>query len=275
VQVGPRTTLRGAWGLYRQAQGLAELQVIDGDSRFYPAQRAEHRIVGLEHRLTDGLVLRAEAYQRRIAQPRPEYRRLAALVQEVPEEDPEQRVRVAPSRGRARGVELLVKHDGGGPVTWSAGYALAATEDEVGGRWVPRPQDQRHTLHAEVAWRPSPGWSLSWAWQYHSPWPATERRFTVDTLVNGAQTVTASWGPLNAERLPAYHRMDLRVSRHIPLGRGRLSLFLDVFNVYNRRNPVAYDYAVEAVTPGGRVTVSRRTEAPIGILPTLGARWDF
>ena len=274
LQVAPRTTLRGAWGLYHQAQGLAELQVMDGDGRFYPAQRAEHRIVGLEHRLAEGIFLRLEVYQRRISHPRPEYRGLAPVPKSVPEEDGGDRIRIAPTRGRARGIELLLRRDAGGPVVWSLGYALAAVEDEVGERWVPRPQDQRHTVHAEVAWEPDPRWSLSWAWLYHSPWPATEQRLDLVTLINGSRALRTSWGPLNAERLPAYHRMDLRVSRRIPLARGRLSVFLDVFNVYDRHNAVAYRYDAR-LTTSGALTVARTVEAPIGILPTLGARWDF
>jgi len=272
----PRTTLRGAWGAYYQPQGLAELQVMDGDSAFCPAQRSEHRIVGLERRLADGLLLRVEAYQRRISHPRPEYRDPAPVPKPVPEEDACcDRMRVAPTRGRAGGIELLLKRDARGPVAWALGYALAVAEDEIGGRWVPRPQDQRHTVHAEIAWEPDPRWSLSWAWLYHSPWPTTEERLDLVTLIDGSRSVRRTWGPLNSGRLPSYHRMDLRVSRHIALGRGRLSVFLDVFNVYNRHNAVAIRNDDVRVTTGGQLEYTRVVEAPIGILPTIGARWDF
>ena len=53
--------------------------------------------------------------------------------------------------------------------------------------------------------------------------------------------------PFNSERLPLFHQLDLRVDKAWVFKRTTLSLYLDVQNVYNRRNPeimiFAYDFS--------------------------------
>jgi hypothetical protein len=272
-EFAPGTTLRGAWGYYYQAQRLHELQVIDGDTTFYPPQRAEHRILGLERQLSGGTLGRVEGYDRRIKDPRPEYRSLLPRYESLPEEGPDDRVRIAPTRSRARGVEVFVKHDGGGRLAWSASYALALAEDEVGGIWIPRPYDQRHTLRLEVAFRPTPAWSLGCAWQYHSGWPATALSYTTHTVATGGFFFIGTFGPLYAEHLPAYHRLDLRISRHFRAGSGCITAYADVFNLYDRENAKTYEYAPRLV--GNTAVAVRSTSGMIGILPSIGVRWEF
>jgi len=274
LEVAPRTTLRAAWGYYYQSHGLDELYVADGDDQFYPSQRAEHRILGLEHRLPDGTSFRVEAYERRISDPRPEYRSLVPIIEALWEEGEGDRVFIAPTRGLARGIEFLARRDVGGRFAWSASYALARADDEIDGGWVPRPRDQRHTVRLEFAYRPRPSWSLSYAWQFHSGWPTTREDFQVMTTVDGSSFVGRTFGPIYGERLPAYHRLDVRVSKVFPVGGGRLELFVDVFNAYNRENAEAFDYAVW-ITPQGSAASERGINPLLRVFPTFGARWEF
>ena len=278
LQLGARTVLRGAWGIFHQSFGLQDLNVMDGDARFYPAQRATHLVLGLEHRLRGGTSLRVEAYRRAVANPWPEYRSLEAEIEEVPEEGPRDRVRVDLTRHVSRGLEVFVRREAVGRFAWSVSYALAEAVDEIGGLWVRRPFDQRHTIHLEFAYRPNRVWSFSWAWQYHSPWPATALAPTVGTTADGTPFINWTFGPLYADRLPPYHRLDARVVRHFPVGRGRLSVFLDVYNVYDRENALAFNYRNVALfnTPRGpQVDLNRTVHPLVPLLPTLGARWEF
>jgi len=217
--------------------------------------------------------VRLEGYERRVRDPRPEYRSLMPKYESLPEEGLEDRVRIAPTEGRARGLELFLKHDRSGQLAWYASYALAVAEDRIGDAWIPRPYDQRHTVRLEVAFRPGPGWSLAAAWQAHTGWPATAQSFTLDTLATGDAVAMATFGPLNAERLPAYHRLDVRVARYFETRRGRIALFADVFNVYDRENAKAYDYDISLL--GSQLMVDRGVYGMIGILPSVGVRWEF
>jgi len=277
LEILPRTTLRGAWGLFYQSHELHGMYVIDGDDQFYPAQHAEHRVAGLSHRLLDGTSIRLEGYERRISDPWPEYRSLEGQIEVVPEEGPGDRIRVDPTRGLARGIEFFVKRDVGGRFAWSASYALAEAKDEIEGEWVNRPFDQRHTLNLEAAYRPNRWWSLSCAFHYHSGWPATEEIFSVGQTARGDYFSMSEFGDLYAARMPAYHRVDLRVSRRFPLRRGQLSIFLDVFNIYDRDNTLALNNNVSWYWSGNqaRIVATRGAHGLIGILPTIGARWEF
>ena len=273
LEVARGTTLRGAWGHYYQSQGLQELWTADGDTTFYRAQRAEHRVLGLEHRLPDGTTLRVEAYQRLTAHPLPEYRNLIPRIEGLREEDPDDRRFVAPTQAKARGLELMARSSMKGRFAWSASYALSVAEEEVEGAWVPRPFDQRHALQLQTAYRPNPDWSLSADWVYHSPWPYTPETFTLEHVVTGASYAAGHFGPMNEARLPAYHRMDVRASRRFVVGRSELSVYLDFFNVYNRRNAQAMEYYPRL--DQGHLVVDQEVQDQLGILPTFGLRWVF
>ena len=266
--------MAAAWGYYYQSHRLDELYVADGDDRFYPSQRAEHLILGLEHRLNDGTAFRVEAYERRVSDPRPEYRSLVPTVEALWEEGYEDRVRLEPTRGLARGIELLARRDVGRRLAWSASYALARADDEIDGAWVPRPRDQRHTVRLEAAYRPTPSWSLSSAWQYHSGWPATGEIYEVMTTIDGSPFISRTFGPINGERLLPYHRLDVRASKLFHVGNGQLEAYLDVFNAYNRKNAEAFVYTVW-VNQEGRMRVERGINPLLRVFPTFGVRWQF
>jgi hypothetical protein len=76
-------------------------------------------------------------------------------------------------------------------------------------------------------------------------------------------------GPRNAERYPVYHRLDIGLRREIRRAWGTATPFLDVLNVYDRRNVLFYfyDYAAD---PPVRTGVSM-----LPILPTLGVEVRF
>ena len=184
------------------------------------------------------------------------------------------RIRIDPARGKAQGFEFLLSRDEGRRWAWSASYVLADAEDEIDGAWVPRTLDQRHTIGLNVAYRPNNIWHLTWGWQYHTGWPATASTFAIDSLADGSLRLRRDLGPYNALRLPAYHRMDFRVTRNFSVGRGVLQAYLDIFNVYNRTNLRGYGYGVRV--NNGVVTVQQHSgEELLPILPSLGFRWEF
>ena len=56
------------------------------------------------------------------------------------------------------------------------------------------------------------------------------------------------------------------------MGRGRLSVFLDVFNLYNRQNLRSIDYKVEL--PAGTV-IPNTGETLLPLVPSFGFTWEF
>lgn len=279
IDVSPKTTLRAGWGRYHQSQGMNELEVADGETSFARSERASQVAVGLEHRLENGVSARLEVYSRKIDRPRREYLNLWREILAFPEMDGD-RYRVDPSEARARGLEVLVSHDG--PVwDWSASYALSKAEDRISGAWVPRFMDQRHALTLTAGYYPSPKWRFSGAWHVHSGWPFTPQEIVFDTLTvfrgvgeNWPLHWREQFGPLNSHRLPAYHRLDLRATRRFEFERGALDVYLDLFNAYDQTNLRSYDYYLDE--RGGRLMhIEIPDEELLPILPSLGFRWEF
>lgn len=265
-------TLRGAWGLYYQSEGLQEITTNAGETRFYRSEQAEHRVLSLEAPLPHHLGLRLEAYERLTHHVRPRWENLDNPYEIFPEAQ-DDRVRLAPSQARARGVELLLNGRAAATLTWTASYALAKSEEQIAGQWVPRARDQRHTVYGDLTWTPNPRWQFSADWQYHTGWPTTDVVYSLAPLTNGRRVLVSNNGPIYSLRLPSYHRMDLRVTRRIHLTRGDLRLFLDVFNAYDHTNLVGYDHSV--TVSGTTVTDVRKPREQLPILPSIGASWEF
>jgi hypothetical protein len=264
-----RTTLRAGWGRYAQPQRLHQLNVQDGEAEFSTAERAEQIVAGIEHDLR-GVRLRAEAYRRNESNLRARYLNLTGSIEPVAEVEGD-RYRAARTAGRAQGIELMAQQMRT-TWSWSASYALARAEDEIDGDFVPRPLEQRHTFYFDQSFTPRARWRVSWSWQYHTGWPITESTFTLDS-VGGGTRLQRTFGPYHAARLPAYHRMDVRVSRDIALRSGRLNIFVDVFNLYNRDNPQGYEYIVNVSNE--RIAVRRSLEPMLPVMPSLGLMWEF
>lgn len=262
-----RGTLRLAWGRYAQAQGLHEIAVADGETAFQRREWAEHRVIGFEHPLTPALDVRVEAYERRITQPRARWDNLDNAYDLFPEAQPD-RVRLAPSAGRARGLEFLVTGRRGTAFVWHVSYALTRAEETIAGRTVPRARDQRHTAYADLTYAPSKEWQFSAAWQFHTGWPTTDVVYSLASLTNGRRVLVSAIGAAYGLRLPDYHRLDLRATRRFALRHGELRAFLDVFNAYNRTNLVGYIHRV--TVSGTQVTDVKNRASNCRCCPAWG-----
>ena len=271
LTLGP-TTVRAAWGLYFQSEGLQELATNAGDTHFYRSEQAEHRVLSVEAPVGHGVGLRVEAYERLMTHVRPRWENLDNAYDLFPEAQ-DDRVRLAPSRGRARGVELLLSGRANPRLTWNASYALSRAEELLAGAWTPRARDQRHAFYADATYVPNPRWQFSAAWQWHSGWPTTDVLYSLAPLTNGRRVLVSTNGPIYGLRLPDYHRLDLRVTRHIALRRGELRLFLDVFNAYDRKNLVGFDHNVTIA--GTVVTDTKTAREQLPLLPSAGVSWVF
>ncbi len=269
--LGP-AVLRGAWGVYRQSQGLHELAVADGEKNFGRAEFAEHRIIGLEFPLGTGISARAEAYERVTTRVRPRWENLDNGYDLFPEAQAD-RVRLAPNRGRARGAELLLAGHMGSRLAWHVSYGLSRTEERLAGVWTPRSRDQRHSFYSDFTYAPNSRWQFSASWQYHSGWPTTDVVYSFASLSNGRRVLVSANGAVYGLRLPDYHRLDLRLTRRFTLKRGELRAYLDVFNAYDRTNLIGYEHRV--TVSGTQVTDMRKPREQLPFLPSAGLNWAF
>jgi len=279
AELGDRTTVRAGWGVYQQSQGMHELEAGDGETSFAPSERAMQTALGLEHRLSNGIKGRLELYHRKVERPRRMYLNLWREILPFPELDGD-RVRVDPTETRAMGVETLVRREGE-EWDWSASYALSSTEALIDGEWAPQYWDQTHALSLTLGWRPTPRWTVTGAFQMHSGWPFTPQIIRFDTITvfqEGGLGSSFRWreefGAYNSDRLPAYHRLDLRVTRNFAVGEGSLDVYLDFFNAYNQQNLRSYEYQTRFIGEEFK-WVRIPDEELLPFLPSLGFRWEF
>ena len=90
---------------------------------------------------------------------------------------------------------------------------------------------------------------------------------------------------LNAARLPAYHRLDARLTYILRRGRRAFEVYVDLINVYNRRNVQSYQYfiAVEeplaglpgALTPAPKPLLFREPVYMFPFIPSFGFSFSF
>jgi hypothetical protein len=273
---GEHSVVRTAWGRFYQSQRPYELQVEDGESALRRAELSEHWVLGFETALRPNrpgfAALRLELFHRAVEEPRPRYESLLEPLNFFPEIEPD-RVRIAPERSTAAGLELLLRGRRGERYDWWLAYSWARAEDRLAGAWVPRPLDQPQTLALDLNVRLPKAWNLNLAWRAHTGWPTTPvtaRRVT-DPDDPEEPRFAAVFGPLNSERFPPYHRLDLRASRRWELRAGRMTFFVDVQNLYDRRNLAGYSVQLDEDT--GALSLEKQYWA--GIFPSLGIAWEL
>jgi hypothetical protein len=252
---GGRGVLRASWGRFDQSQRPYELQVEDGETRLSTVERSTQQVLSYETLLgspgppgsSREVVARLELYRRRLDDPRPRYEDLFEPVNVFPEVE-EGRVAVLAGRSRAHGAELFLRGDRGRRLRWWLAYAWSETEDEIDDRWAPRSFDQRHALNVDLDLALGPRWRLNLAWRYHTGWPTTALGSEAIVDEDGEVEFVPVLGPFHAERLPDYHRLDLRASRRWRWRATEVDVFLDVQNAYDRSNLAGFDMEIDDET---------------------------
>ncbi len=268
----PQTDLRLSWGRYHQSQAIGQLQIEDGVTRYWPAQRADQWIVSLNHRLTDRYSLRIEAFEKTVERPRPRYENLFDPFTVNPELAPD-RIQIAPLSANMRGLEVSLRFAGANGFDWWAAYTIANAEDRFSDRSEPRSWDQRHALLAGVSWS-TEKWQAALATTIHSGWPRTPLSLTPDIDDEGEVELQPLVGRRNSKSYPVFATLDARISRKFDVRRGTLSVFAEVSNLTNRRNVCCSDFDLEEDEVGND-TLDLSDDFWPPLLPAIGILWEF
>jgi hypothetical protein len=146
--------------------------------------------------------------------------------------------------GESYGFEALTVYQPG-KMYLKLGYTLSwAFKIKDGVRTYPK-YDIRHALNALVGYDLGSGWQTSATWAFHTgmsftPIAGYYDRIPVDpwTMPYDAakpEPVTI-WSDRNSSRLPAYHRLDLSVTRQFQIESASVTCGFSVINVYDRKN---------------------------------------
>ena len=271
--LGPDTELRFSWGRFHQSQGIHELQIEDGITNFWPAQRADHLIAGVRHLFRDKYALRIEAFRKDMQQVRPRFENLHDPLGLIPEIQPD-RVRLDPMSAKSKGVEISIDRSNG-PFGWWATYTLSEVTDRIDGQDEYRSWDQEHAFQGGISWS-NERWDLALATKVHSGWPGTDLVLAEDGVDDEGEPVfVAIPGPRNAERLGSFASVDFRISRRWKLQRGSFMAFFEVSNMFNRDNVCCRDFDFDEDEDTGEDVFEADVDYWMPFLPAIGVLWEF
>jgi hypothetical protein len=257
-QLDPATSLRAHWGRFHQTDEVHELKVEDGLTRFPEAQRSDQAIVGIDHRLNNGLALRLEWFRKLQSDPRPRFENLLDPMSLVPEIAPD-RVEVAPLAAEVRGAEISAVSEGH-DLNWWLGLAWSEAWDSLGGRRELRSWDQTWAVTAGVDWSYG-NWRFGAIAGSHRGWPTT--RVEDDTL-----------GDRNADRFPVRATLDLRAEYKRPLSIGSLAVTFEITNAVNVGNTCCQRLIPLDDGAGGTTFVTKESDW-LPVVPSIGVLWEF
>lgn len=232
--------------------------------------------------------LAAEAYHRRFDGV------LTINSAEDPNQDDDDLLR---GRGTSWGWDVLARKDGDGVSGWVALSWLRArrTFPDVLSPAEPRPEvtyapvfDRRVDLDLVLRFPVGGGWLGGLRWNFGSGRPYTRAlgsyAYYAPRLVGengrlywqGASDNSDTFGGYavllgerNGARYPSYHRLDASVRKDFVKSWGRFTPYLDVLNLYNRKNVLFYFYEYEQNPP------TRSGISMFPLLPTIGLEVGF
>lgn len=240
VSLGPRASLkfripsgsevRFAYGRYEQSP-QPPLNFPDFGNPDVKSSEASHYILELERQLTGRTEFKVAGY----------YRDLSNLVTSDREE-----IYLNQGDGRARGLELFLRHNAGTRFFGWVSYAYVRSErrDRPGDPWRLYSFDQTHVTTLTGSYMLSRTWEVGAKWQYSTGNPYTP---VIDATIErhpttGLPTYRPIYGDINSERVPPFHRLDIRVNKSFTFNNWEMGIYVELLNAYNRKNVLTVDY---------------------------------
>jgi len=132
----------------------------------------------------------------------------------------------------------------------TASYSLSWAYKEIN-NWVSYPKyDSRHNVNLNLTLNLG-SWETSISWFYNSGLPYTQivgyyDKLYLDDLFNvgslfGNYIPFTILGDRNLGRLPTYHRLDMGITKKIEIYFAKISISVNVLNVYDRKNIFYFD----------------------------------
>ncbi len=206
--------------------------------------KATHYVTGLEHQMTPTLLWKIEAY----------YKTFADIPIARPSKSPlydslsDEQYNALPrytndAEGDAWGLELFVNKQlsqrwyGWASVAWSR----TRRENTLTNEDFRYAYDQPVIVNLVANYQWDDDWQLGFKWRVQSGQLVTP----IDDVVvdsNNPDLYNPIYGKPYSERLPVYHRLDVRADRTYRFARWEMDLYIEVLNLYAQRNVIDYNY---------------------------------
>lgn len=182
--------------------------------------------------------------------------------------------------GEAYGMELFFQKREGKLIGW-IGYTLAWTKrkfDDLNlGRVFYPKYDRRHDLSLAATYSLNDQITFGATFTY-----ATGMRYNAPTGqfifnpigISGPAQVLLDYDDLNTNKFPAYHKLDLNFNYKLRMTKTELNFYINLYNVYNRRNAYA-QFIVFSEDAEGNEKVMLKRISLFPFIPAAGVSISF
>ncbi len=247
------TTFNLAWGKYYQSPASYQV-ATDPRNLFLKSSYATHYIAGLEQLLSNDTKASIELY----------YKELSSLIV-----DPDvSELLVNTGSGYAQGIEFALqkKFTDGFVGSASYSYSISKRKDYESLDHYDFEFERPHIINLIFGLEIGTGWQVGAKFQYASGNPYTP----VVGVVKKNSSYYVVEGTKNSARYPDYHKLDIRIDKQFVFDSWSFSIYLDLWNVYDRDNVSSYSFKADA---NGELTSTPRFD--FGITPILGFTAKF
>ncbi|MCX7878488.1 MAG: TonB-dependent receptor [Ignavibacteria bacterium] len=260
--VSPKLNINSAAGIFHQTPSYIWL-VATEDNRNLDYIRAEHFIGGIEYFFDESTRLTVEGYYKRyrnypVSRNRP-YLILANNSGFENQNSFGLESLVSSGTGKAYGLEIFLQRTlsknfyGAMSISLSDVKYKALDGVERRSDW-----DNRFVINLNAGYKIGSKWEFSTKFRL-----AGGRPYTPINPSNGA----VDYNQYNSKNYPVYHRLDLRAERRWFFRNWVLTAYIDIQNIYNRKNIFEYRW--------NKFKKEIETSKNLGILPTIGISAEF
>ena len=189
--------------------------------------------------------------------------------------------------GFARGAEVLLRHRQGKRFFGFLSYAYSRSRrrEHPDAPMHLYSFDQTHVATLVGSYNLSPTWEIGVKWRYSTGNPYTptigfERREVPKTDAIYGEVIVVSnvpiLGEVNSLRVPPFHRLDIRIKKSFIFNCWQMGVFLELFNVYNRKNVLEFSYRREYTRESNsNASIEKEAFHQLPFFPYLGVAMTF
>ncbi|RPI04130.1 MAG: hypothetical protein EHM64_10935 [Ignavibacteriae bacterium] len=261
------TSLTASYGIYYQNIPWIIAAQKD-DFRNLKTPRADHYVLSFNRLLTESTKLTVELYDKEYMNfpMDPSQPDLFLFDQAVVEQVfLNHENLISAGKARSYGIEATVqKKMAENFYGLIAGAYYRSNYSGVDGKRYDRVYDNKFNFSVEGGYKMNEKWEFSLRWLYAGGAPYTPFNEQASAATHkGVFDATR----INADRLPDFHSLNLRVDKKYYFQSTTLTVYLSIWNAYGRRNVAAYTW--------NEVKDKRMEEVMWGTLPVFGVKYEF
>ena len=251
--------LKSAWGIFYQTPRYEQFKNSISSKDNTKNQKVVHYIFGLEYSKPNVIDIKLEGYYK-------DYLSLISAKRLYNSEiiyNPE-----ISSKGYAKGFDFSIYKINKWYSLWlSYGFLISKEKSEEEIKYYNRFTDQRHTFSSNFSLFFKNDWQMSIKLFYGSGYSYTPYEITYNSDIE-----SYVWHELekNSAHYPAYSRIDFRISKEFSLFKNPLLVYIDILNLFNKKNIVSYFYSYDS---NGKPIKEPYELLPM--IPSIGLSYSF